>query len=81
MRHQEEVLDTELSFEHVLDLRRALCKSVVHRKVSGGFRSAWGAQAFATFATVLQTAQKQGHDIPTTALTSALLQASLPHSH
>jgi len=50
---------------------RALRKSVVHRKVSGGFRSAWGAQAFAIFATVLQTAQKQGHDILTT-LTSAL---------
>lgn len=41
---------------------RALRKSVVHRKVSGGFRSAWGAQAFATIATVLQTAQKQGKD-------------------
>lgn len=50
---------------------RALRKSVVHRKVSGGFRSAWGAEAFATLATVLQTAQKQGHDILTT-LTSAL---------
>lgn len=41
---------------------RALRKSVVHRKVSGGFRSVWGAQAFATTATVLQTAQKQGRD-------------------
>ena len=50
---------------------RALRKSVVHRKVSGGFRSAWGAQAFATIATVLPAAQKQGHDILTT-LTSAL---------
>jgi len=41
---------------------RALRKSVVHRKVSGGFRSAWGAEAFATLATVLQTAQKHGKD-------------------
>jgi len=41
---------------------RALRKSVVHRKVSGGLRSAWGAQAFATIATVLQTAQKHGRD-------------------
>ena len=56
---------------------RALRKSVVHRKVSGGFRSAWGAQAFAIFATVLQTAQKQGHDILTT-LTSALDPSPTP---
>ena len=30
------------------DSERALRKPVVHRKVSGSFRSAWGAQAFAT---------------------------------
>jgi transposase len=41
---------------------RALRKPVVHRKVSGGFRSLWGAEAYATVATVLQTAQKHGHD-------------------
>jgi transposase len=41
---------------------RALRKSVIHRKVSGGFRSPWGAQAFATMATVIQTAAKQGED-------------------
>jgi transposase len=41
---------------------RALRKPVVHRKVSGGFRSTWGADAYATVATVLQTAQKHGHD-------------------
>jgi len=50
---------------------RALRESVVHLKVSSGFRSAWGAQAFATIATVLQTAEKQGQDA-LTALTSAL---------
>ena len=41
---------------------RALRKSVIHRKVSGGFRSAWGAQAFATLTTVIQTAGKRGQD-------------------
>jgi transposase len=39
---------------------RALRKPVVHRKVSGGFRSGWGADAYATVATVLQTARKHG---------------------
>ncbi len=41
---------------------RALRKSVVHRKVSGGFRSDWGAAAFATMATVTETAAKRGED-------------------
>ena len=50
---------------------RALRNSVVHRKVSGGFRSVWGAAAFATMATVLQTAHKHGKE-PLTALTSLL---------
>ena len=70
--------DALFTFLHRVDVpadnngaERVLRKSVVHRKVSGGFRSAWGAAAFATMATVLQTAQKQGHDILTT-LTSAL---------
>lgn len=42
---------------------QALRPSVIHRKVSGGFRSAWGADAHATVATVLQTARKQGRDL------------------
>jgi len=41
---------------------RALRKSVIHRKVSGGFRSDWGAGAFATMATVIETAAKRGED-------------------
>ncbi len=41
---------------------RALRKSVVHRKVSGGFRSDGGAAAFATMATVIETAAKRGED-------------------
>ncbi|MEA3401681.1 MAG: IS66 family transposase, partial [Armatimonadota bacterium] len=50
---------------------RALRKPVVHRKVSGGFRSRWGAEAYATVATVLQTARKHGRDALET-LTDAL---------
>ena len=41
---------------------RALRKSVIHRKVSGGFRSQWGAAAFATMATVIETARKHNQD-------------------
>lgn len=41
---------------------RALRKPVVHRKVSGGLRSPWGAHAYATVATVLQTARQHGCD-------------------
>jgi len=41
---------------------RALRKSVVHRKVSGGFRSQWGAEAFARMATVIETAAKRGEE-------------------
>ncbi|MEA3401443.1 MAG: IS66 family transposase [Armatimonadota bacterium] len=50
---------------------RALRTPVVHRKVSGGFRSRWGAEAYATVSTVLQTARKHGHD-PLETLTDAL---------
>ena len=50
---------------------RALRKPVVHRKVSGGFRSTWGADAYAIVTTVLQTAHKSGrHTLET--LTDAL---------
>ena len=53
---------------------RALRKSVIHRKVSGGFRSQWGAAAFATMATVIETAHKQGQNA-LTALASQLAPA------
>jgi transposase len=39
---------------------RALRPSVMHRKVMGSFRSDWGAQAYATLATVLNTAKRNG---------------------
>lgn len=42
---------------------QALRPSVVHRKVTGGFRSEWGADAHATLATVLDTARKRGEDL------------------
>jgi transposase len=42
---------------------RALRPVVVHRKVNGGFRSEWGAEGYARFVSVVQTAQKQGQAI------------------
>jgi transposase len=42
---------------------RALRNSVVHRKVTGGFRSDWGAAAHAAVTTVLDTARKRGDDL------------------
>lgn len=41
---------------------RALRPSVVHRKVMGSFRSAWGAQTYAALATVLNTAKRNGEN-------------------
>jgi transposase len=39
---------------------RALRPSVIHRKVTGGFRSAWGARAYAALASVIDTAELDG---------------------
>ena len=39
---------------------RALRPSVIHRKVLGSFRSDWGAQAYASLSTVLNTAKRKG---------------------
>ena len=39
---------------------RALRCSVVHRKVSGGFRSQWGAEAYAALASIIDTAALKG---------------------
>ena len=36
---------------------RAPCPSVIHRKVTHGFRSEWGAHAYAALATVIETAK------------------------
>jgi transposase len=48
---------------HNNDCERSLRSSVVHRKVSGGFRSEWGANAYAALASVLGTAKVQGHSV------------------
>ena len=53
---------------------RALRPVVVHRKVNGGFRSEWGAEGYARFVSVAQTAQKQGQPLFPT-----LLQLLAPH--
>jgi transposase len=45
---------------------QALRHSVVHRKVTGGFRSDWGTDAHAIVTTVLDTARKRGEDLLTT---------------
>jgi transposase len=45
---------------------QALRHSVVHRKVTGGFRSAWGADAHAVVTTVLDTARKRRENLLTT---------------
>jgi transposase len=51
--HRDDVEPTNNSSER--DLR----PSVIHRKVIGGFRSAWGAEASAIRTTILATARKQ----------------------
>jgi transposase len=57
---------------------QALRHSVVHRKVTGGFRSDWGADAHALVTSVLDTARKRGEDLLTT-LHAALGQpAAIP---
>jgi transposase len=55
--HRDDVEPTNNSSER--DLR----PSVIHRKVIGGFRSAWGAEASASRSTILATARKQGHNL------------------
>jgi transposase len=55
--HRDDVEPTNNSSER--DLR----PSVIHRKVIGGFRSAWGAEASAIRTTILSTARKQGQNL------------------
>jgi transposase len=42
---------------------RVLRPSVIHRKVTNGFRSEWGAHAYAALATIIETAKLQGHSV------------------
>lgn len=53
---------------------RALRSVVVHRKVNGGFRTRAGAEAYARFVSVVQTAQKQGLEA-----FAVLMEILLPH--
>ena len=55
--HRDDVEPTNNSSER--DLR----PSVIHRKVIGGFRSAWGADASAIRSSILATARKQGQNL------------------
>ena len=57
---------------------QALRHSVVHRKVTGGFRSAWGAEAHAIATTVLDTARKRGADLLATLHAAVGQPAALP---
>lgn len=57
---------------------QALRPSVVHRKVTGGFRSDWGAEAHAILATVLDTARKSGDDLLATLHAALGPPAALP---
>jgi transposase len=42
---------------------RDLRNSVIHRKVTGGYRSTWGAEASAIFTSLLTTARKRGENL------------------
>lgn len=42
---------------------RALRGSVVHRKVTNGFRSKWGAKAYAAIETIIATAKQKGEEV------------------
>jgi transposase len=45
------------------EAERALRGSVIHRKVTNGFRSEWGAKAYAALETVIATARHQGKQV------------------
>lgn len=47
---------------------RDLRNSVIHRKVTGGFRSEWAPGTFATITTVIETAKKRGQGVLATLL-------------
>jgi transposase len=42
---------------------RVLRPSVIHRRVTNGFRSEWGAHAYAALATIIETAKLRGHSV------------------
>lgn len=54
---------------------QALRNSVIYRKVTGGFRTTWGAQVYADVLSIMETARRQGQNI---AETLAAIFASQP---
>jgi len=56
---------------------RALRPAVIHRKVTGGFRSQWGAEAYAALASVIDTAKLHGHS-PFEAIQQLFPQPAFP---
>jgi transposase len=63
---------------HNNDAERALRPSVIHRKVTGGFRSAWGADAYAALASVIDTAKLRDQSVFAT-LVALMGQPVLPY--
>lgn len=63
------VLQTSGGSDPFAEFNRDLRMMKVRQKISGGFRSAGGAQTFATLRTVLSTARKQGWNILATLTT------------
>ena len=63
--HRDDVPPTNNASE------QALRNSVIYRKVSGGFRTAWGAALYANVISILETARRQQLD-PFATLASAL---------
>jgi len=55
--------ESKPSLQTIALCERALRPSVIHRKVIGGFRSTWGAQAYAALATVVDTAKLFGRNV------------------
>jgi transposase len=45
---------------------QALRNSVIYRKVTGGFRTDWGAEVYANIISILETARRQGRNIADT---------------
>jgi transposase len=56
---------------------RALRPAVIHRKVTNGFRSQWGADAYVALASVIDTAKLQGHS-PFDAIQQLFPQPAFP---
>jgi transposase len=57
---------------------RSLRPSVIHRKVTGGFRAHWSAEAYAALASVIDTAALKGINA-FTAIQNLIGILALPH--